>query len=91
MNESIVTTTMPTIARWRRSSAKKAVYHYVNQMSELNNNGEWGAGCNQCPGRNLAQFELLKLMATLIRDYDIEQVDARKEWVFKDQFAAIPS
>jgi hypothetical protein len=24
MNESIVTTTMPTIARWRRSSAKKA-------------------------------------------------------------------
>lgn len=67
------------------------VYHYVNQMSELNNNGEWGAGCNQCPGRNLAQFELLKLMATLIRDYDIEQVDARKEWVFKDQFAAIPS
>lgn len=60
-------------------------------MYELNNNGEWGTGCNQCPGCNLAQFELLKLMATLIGDYDIEQVDARKKWVFKSQFAAIPS
>ncbi|KAJ5479557.1 hypothetical protein N7530_005066 [Penicillium desertorum] len=51
----------------------------------------WGAGYNQYPGGNVAQFELLKLMATLIRDYDIEQVDARKEWVFKSQFTAIPS
>ncbi|OQE44528.1 hypothetical protein PENCOP_c002G03466 [Penicillium coprophilum] len=51
----------------------------------------WGAGYNQCPGRNLAQFELLKLTTTLIRDYDIEQVDAKKEWVFKSQFTAIPS
>lgn len=30
-------------------------------------------------------------MATLIRDYDIEQVDPRNEWVFKSQFTAIPS
>ncbi|CAI7592576.1 unnamed protein product [Penicillium glandicola] len=51
----------------------------------------WGAGYNQCPGRNLAQFELLKLMATLIRDYDIEQVVPKKEWVFKSQFTAVPS
>ncbi|KAJ5782637.1 hypothetical protein N7457_004411 [Penicillium paradoxum] len=51
----------------------------------------WGAGYNQCPGRNLAQFEMLKLMATLIRDYDIEQVDPEKEWVFKSQFTCVPS
>ena len=52
---------------------------------------QWGAGYNQCPGRNLAQFELSKLVATLLKDYDIEQVDPKKEWIFKSQFMAVPS
>lgn len=39
-------------------------------------------GYDQSPGRSLAQFEQLKLVATLRRDYDIEQVDVRKEWAF---------
>ena len=63
----------------------------ANLITALKDLLEWGAGCNQCPGRNFAQFVQLKLMATLIKDYDIEQVDARKEWELKSQFTAIQS
>ena len=60
-------------------------------ITSTDNHFQWGAGYNQCPGRNLAQFELSKLAATLLRDYDIEQVDPKKEWAFKSQFMAVPS
>ncbi|KAL1954751.1 hypothetical protein VTO42DRAFT_751 [Malbranchea cinnamomea] len=50
----------------------------------------WGAGYNQCPGRNLAHFEISKLAATLIRDYEIEQVDAKQDWTFENHFTAVP-
>ncbi|KAJ6110130.1 hypothetical protein N7486_002365 [Penicillium sp. IBT 16267x] len=39
----------------------------------------WGAGYNACPGRNFAQFEISKVAATLLRDYDIEQVDPKQD------------
>ncbi|KAJ5616960.1 hypothetical protein N7537_002074, partial [Penicillium hordei] len=39
----------------------------------------WKYGYNECPRGNLAQFERLQLMATLMRDYDIEKIDVRKE------------
>ncbi|KAL4898698.1 cytochrome P450 [Aspergillus ambiguus] len=50
----------------------------------------WGAGYNQCPGRNLAHFEINKLAATLIRDYEIERIDEAKEWSFKTHFITTP-
>ncbi|RAK96825.1 cytochrome P450 [Aspergillus ibericus CBS 121593] len=50
----------------------------------------WGAGYNQCPGRNLAHFEISKLTATIVRDYDIEQVDPKKPWSFETHFTAVP-
>ncbi|KAL2817512.1 cytochrome P450 [Aspergillus cavernicola] len=50
----------------------------------------WGAGYNQCPGRNLAHFEINKLAATLIRDYEFERVDPKKEWSFKNHFITTP-
>ncbi|KAL4746876.1 hypothetical protein BDW72DRAFT_206983 [Aspergillus terricola var. indicus] len=50
----------------------------------------WGAGYNQCPGRNLAHFEISKLAATLLRDYEFERVDPAREWEFKNHFITTP-
>lgn len=52
---------------------------------------QWGAGYNQCPGRNLAHLEISKITATLLRDYDIEQVDPKQEWTYESWFVALPS
>ncbi|KAL4930979.1 cytochrome P450 [Aspergillus undulatus] len=63
--------------RWLdKERAKTMDYHLLH----------WGAGYNQCPGRNLAHFEISKLAATLLRDYKFERVDPKKEWSFKDHF-----
>ncbi|KAL4861764.1 hypothetical protein BDV12DRAFT_203700 [Aspergillus spectabilis] len=51
----------------------------------------WGAGYNQCPGRNLAHFEINKLVATLVRDYEFERIDPKKEWCFQNHFITTPS
>jgi cytochrome P450 len=51
---------------------------------------QWGAGYNMCPGRNLAQFELSKVLTTVLRDYDIELVNSKKEWRFETRFLAVP-
>jgi cytochrome P450 len=53
-------------------------------------NIQWGAGYNMCPGRNLAQFELSKVLTTVLRDYDIELVDPKKPWRFETRFLAVP-
>ncbi|EAW15334.1 cytochrome P450 [Aspergillus clavatus NRRL 1] len=50
----------------------------------------WGAGYNQCPGRNLAHFEISKLAATLFRDYEIEQIHPKQEWMFENHFTVVP-
>ncbi|KAL4966037.1 cytochrome P450 [Aspergillus stella-maris] len=68
--------------RWLDSEArtKKMDYYLIH----------WGAGYNQCPGRNLAQFELSKVLVTVLRDYDIEQIDPKQEWQFETRFLAVP-
>ncbi|RMZ75561.1 hypothetical protein DV737_g5230, partial [Chaetothyriales sp. CBS 132003] len=50
----------------------------------------WGAGYNQCPGKHLAHFEISKLAATLVRDYDVEQVNPNQSWRFETHFTAVP-
>jgi hypothetical protein len=50
----------------------------------------FGAGYGQCPGRHLAQMELSKTTALLIRDYDIRQVNEGKNWEFVTHFTAVP-
>ncbi|KAL4954647.1 cytochrome P450 [Aspergillus filifer] len=68
--------------RWLdKSQASEMDYYLIH----------WGAGYNQCPGRNLAHFEISKLAATLLRDYDFERVDEGKEWSFKNHFITTPS
>ncbi|KAL4938329.1 hypothetical protein BDV06DRAFT_201108 [Aspergillus oleicola] len=50
----------------------------------------FGAGYNSCPGRNLATIELSKVIATLVRDYDIRQEDPSKNWSYMAYFTAVP-
>ncbi|KAJ6005490.1 hypothetical protein N7451_003434 [Penicillium sp. IBT 35674x] len=66
--------------RWLQADIKKMDAFLIH----------WGTGYNQCPGRNLAQFELSKVLTTILRDYDIEMVDPSKEWQFGTRFLAVP-
>ena len=50
----------------------------------------FGMGYGSCPGQNIAKIELSKICATLVRDYDIRQVDESKEWTWKAYFTVVP-
>ena len=50
----------------------------------------FGVRNRQCPGRHLAQMELSKMTAMLIRDYNIKQVEEGKSWKFESHFTAVP-
>ncbi|KAK4184558.1 putative cytochrome P450 E-class, group I [Podospora australis] len=50
----------------------------------------WGQGYNSCPGQHIARMEMSKLAATLVRDYDIRQVDPRKDWEWRAYFTVVP-
>ncbi|MCJ1320054.1 hypothetical protein MMC15_005390 [Xylographa vitiligo] len=66
--------------RWLRSE---------NQAEEKNLI-QFGAGYNSCPGRNLAQLEVSKVTATMVRDYDVRQIDPTKDWSYEAHFTAVP-
>lgn len=51
---------------------------------------QFGAGYNSCPGQNLARMEISKVAATLVRDFDVRQVDPKQEWSFESHFTAVP-
>lgn len=50
----------------------------------------FGTGYGQCPGRHLAQMELSKTTAILVRDYDIKQVRKGASWRYETHFTAVP-
>lgn len=50
----------------------------------------FGAGYASCPGQHLARIELSKMAATIVRDYDICQVNAGQEWQYVANFTAVP-
>ncbi|KAF2808681.1 cytochrome P450 [Mytilinidion resinicola] len=50
----------------------------------------FGAGYNSCPGRNLARLEVSKAASTLVRDFDIRQVDPKQSWTYECHFTAVP-
>ncbi|KAI9054435.1 hypothetical protein LZ554_001597 [Drepanopeziza brunnea f. sp. 'monogermtubi'] len=61
------------------------------QASAMNSNMvAFGAGYNQCPGQNLAKLELYKTAAMMLRDFDIEMVDPKKEWTYENYFTVAP-
>ena len=50
----------------------------------------FGAGYNQCPGRDLARLEMSKTLSILIRDYEIELVDPSKECKYENYLSVAP-
>lgn len=49
---------------------------------------KFGAGPHTCPGQHLAKVEIPKVLATLVRDYDIRLVDPAREWQWAAYFTA---
>ncbi|ORY04544.1 cytochrome P450 [Clohesyomyces aquaticus] len=50
----------------------------------------FGAGYNSCQGRNIAQLEIVKATATIVRDFDFRQVDPGQTWKYEARFTATP-
>jgi cytochrome P450 len=50
----------------------------------------FGAGYNQCPGRNLAHIGTSKTLSILMRDYEIELVNPSKGWKYENYFTVAP-
>ncbi|KAL8793216.1 MAG: hypothetical protein Q9195_004152 [Heterodermia aff. obscurata] len=46
----------------------------------------FGLGYNSCPGRSVANIELSKITATLIRDFDFRLADPDAEWKYHQLF-----
>ena len=42
-----------------------------------------------CPGRHFATMQIFKMAATLVRDYDIRQVDPKNVWKYQANFTAL--
>ncbi|KAI0023368.1 cytochrome P450 [Xylariomycetidae sp. FL0641] len=50
----------------------------------------FGLGGNKCPAENLAQIEIFKIAATIVRDYSIRQVNPQNEWQCKAYITRVP-
>ncbi|ORY63884.1 cytochrome P450 [Pseudomassariella vexata] len=50
----------------------------------------FGVGYNSCPGQHLARVQITKMAATIVRDYDILQVDPCSEWKWKAYISIVP-
>ncbi|KAK8034834.1 hypothetical protein PG993_009829 [Apiospora rasikravindrae] len=66
--------------RWLDPDEAKRMAPYLMQ---------WGTGYNQCPGRNLANLETCKVVAQLVRDYDIEPVRQGGNFTFKNRLLCL--
>lgn len=60
-------------------------------MDHSDNRSQFGLGYNACPGRNVANIELNKITATLIRDFDICLEDPKGEWKYHELFVTSQS
>ncbi|ETS81645.1 hypothetical protein PFICI_06647 [Pestalotiopsis fici W106-1] len=50
----------------------------------------WGVGYASCPGQHIAKIQLSKIAATIVRDYDIRQVNPSQDWSYSAYFTAVP-
>ncbi|KAH9886861.1 cytochrome P450 [Xylariomycetidae sp. FL2044] len=50
----------------------------------------FSGGIGACVGQHLARIELSKILATIVRDYDIEQVDPGRDWSYHAYFTVVP-
>lgn len=51
---------------------------------------QFGLGYNRCPGEHLAEIEIFKICATIVRDYKIRQVNPQESWKWKAYFTVVP-
>lgn len=71
--------------RWLRghapAPADETEEAYHERMRRFNASDlTFGGGSRVCIGRNLAQMEVYKIVATLVQHYEIELVDPAREW-----------
>ncbi|KAI0177755.1 benzoate 4-monooxygenase cytochrome P450 [Pestalotiopsis sp. NC0098] len=50
----------------------------------------WSAGWASCPGQHLAKVQFFKIIATIVRNYDLSLVNPEKEWEWAAYFTVIP-
>ena len=50
----------------------------------------FGLGYASCPGQHLARIEISKMAATIVRDYNIQQVEQGQQWKHTAYFSATP-
>ncbi|KAG9250652.1 cytochrome P450 [Emericellopsis atlantica] len=49
----------------------------------------FSAGYMTCPGRHFAMMQIVKVTASLIRDFDFDRVDPKKAWKWQANFTAL--
>ncbi|RYP25866.1 hypothetical protein DL768_011630 [Monosporascus sp. mg162] len=50
----------------------------------------FGTGYHTCSGQHVSRIELSKIIPTIIRDYDIRQVDPKQEGKWKAHLTCVP-
>ncbi|EXK23604.1 hypothetical protein FOMG_19635 [Fusarium oxysporum f. sp. melonis 26406] len=65
--------------RWLSGDAKKLDRNWI----------VFSAGYMTCPGRHFAWIQICKVAATLLRNYDISQVDPNNQWQYQANFTAL--
>ncbi|EFY94948.2 cytochrome P450 [Metarhizium robertsii] len=66
--------------RWLPNGFQKKYRHWL----------VFGMGYNRCPGEHLAEIQIFKIAATIVRDYTIRAVDPLSEWKWKAYFTTVP-
>ncbi|ORY69940.1 cytochrome P450 [Pseudomassariella vexata] len=66
--------------RWLGKDAAVLEKHFI----------PFSGGISTCPGQHLARIELSKILATIVRDYDIWQVNPDQEWHYHAYFTTVP-
>ncbi|KAH8898560.1 cytochrome P450 [Thozetella sp. PMI_491] len=66
--------------RWFRADAAAKEKYFI----------PWGVGYASCPGQHISRIQLSKILATIVRDYTIKQVNPAKEWEWTAYFTAVP-
>ncbi|KAK2471841.1 hypothetical protein H9L39_16524 [Fusarium oxysporum f. sp. albedinis] len=65
--------------RWLSGDTKKLDRNWI----------VFSAGYMTCPGRHFAWMQICKMAATLLRNYNIRQVDPKNQWRYQANFTAL--